>query len=375
MRQTLPTPFFQKEGWEPPPRYTFTEAPLLVYWELTRACDLCCLHCRAESQVEPSPEELTLAEGKALLKEIASFAESSGAPPHLVFTGGDPLKRMDLPELLEETSRLKISFSLTPAATPLCTRSRLKELKEAGASSVALSLDGKCAESHDRMRGVEGSFAHTLRALKEAVSLQLPVQVNTLITEETASELPEIAELLGEIGISRWALFFLIRTGRGKALRELQPVAAERLLRTLFQKVCDGDFPFVVKTTEAPHYRRIGHTLLSKRGLSEEAIRKTPVGRSFGIRDGNGISFVSHRGEVFPSGFLPLSAGSVREAPLTQIYRRSTLFQGLRNVSKLKGKCGECEFRAICGGSRARAYAATGDPLQSDPLCAYIPKA
>jgi radical SAM protein with 4Fe4S-binding SPASM domain len=200
----------------------------------------------------------------------------------------------------------------------------------------------------------------------------LPVQVNTMVTAQTIDDIPAIYEVVSDLGITRWALFFLIATGRGQALEEVTPARAEQFLNWLWKLVAEAPFP--IKTTEAHHYRRIAYLKMRAAGMDDDQILKTPTGRSFGIRDGNGIVFVSHTGEVYPSGFLPQSAGNVRQKSLVELYQHSDLFGSLRDPNRLQGKCGRCEFRAICGGSRARALVSEGDPLAYDPLCPYVPR-
>ncbi len=353
-------------------RFVYEQAPLLVYWEATQSCALACIHCRAEAVPRRSPLELTTAEARGLLRQIAAF----GGPrlPHLVITGGDPLRRPDLFPLIDYGHSLGLSISVTPAGTQELTPQVIQRLRAARVESVALSLDGSNEGRHDAFRGVAGSFRWTLAGARAVVEAGIPLQINTMVTAQTLGDIPRIYELLQELGITRWALFFLIATGRGAGLAEVTPAEGERLLVWLSQLTRDPQTKFVIKTTEAHHYRRIVAQQMARR-LPPAQILASPVGRSFGIRDGNGIVFVSHAGQVFPSGFLPLAAGNVRRQPLASIYRESPLFQALRDVDRLKGKCGLCAFRSICGGSRARAYAATGDPLESDPLCPYQPRA
>ncbi|GIV76474.1 MAG: radical SAM protein [Litorilinea sp.] len=353
-------------------RFVYEQAPLLVYWEATQSCALACIHCRAEAVPRRNPLELTTAEAQGLLRQIAAF----GGPrrPHLVITGGDPLRRPDLFPLIDYGHSLGLSISVTPAGTQELTPQVIRKLKAARVESVALSLDGSTAERHDAFRGVAGSFRWTLAGARAVVEAGIPLQINTMVTAQTLDDIPRIHELLQDLGITRWALFFLIATGRGAGLAEVTPAEGERLLVWLSQLARDPQTKFVIKTTEAHHYRRIVVQQMARR-LPPEAILASPAGRAFGIRDGNGIVFVSHVGQVFPSGFLPLAAGNVRRHPLASIYRESPLFQALRDADRLKGKCGICPFRALCGGSRARAYAATGDPLESDPLCPYQPRA
>lgn len=348
--------------------YVYARAPMLIYWELTRACDLACRHCRAEAVVDRDPDELTTDEARGLLRQVLEF----GAPlPHLVLTGGDPLKRPDLFEIIEEAARLGVGASLAPSGTTLLSREAIFRMRDAGVQSMSLSLDGSTADRHDAFRGVPGCFETTMGAARWVEEAGIPLQINTLVTNQTAGDLPAIYRLLTGRRIERWSLFFLIAVGRGTALREMEPVAAEDLMTWLYRLMQEA--PFAIKTTEAPHFRRIALQRLREAGLDGAQIRRSSLARGFGIRDGNGIMFVSRTGDVMPSGFLPLAAGNVRQSSLVDTYRSSALFASLRDVSQYKGRCGRCEYSAICGGSRARAFAHTGDPLQSDPLCPYEP--
>src|SRR5579884_3368002 len=330
---------------------------MMVYWEVTRACGLACRHCRAEAVPNRDPLELSTEEGRKLLRSLTRFGDRM---PHLVLTGGDPFRRPDLDELVAYAAGLGLFVSVTPSATPLVTRDTIIRLKHAGVRSLAYSIDGSRAERHDRIRGIEGTFERTVNAVQWALAESIPVQVNTLVSSETADDLDAVYDLVCRLGAQRWALFFLIATGRGQALTEVSPAESERLLSWLLD-LSSKPSP-VIKTTEAHHYRRL------------DAARRAPGRTSthaWGIRDGAGIMFVSHTGDVYPSGFLPMSVGNVRGRDPVTLYRQSPLFRQLRDVRSLKGKCGRCEFKVICGGSRARAYAATGDPLESDPLCPY----
>ena len=348
--------------------YIYDRAPMLVYWEMTNACGLACRHCRASAMAERSPLELTLDEGKRLLDDITGF----GRPyPHVVFTGGDPLLRPDLEELVAAATERTIGCSLAPAATGLLTKTALDRLKAAGVQNISLSIDGSTAEIHDGFRGVAGTFETTLESARIAREAGLPIQVNTLITDETLADLPAIYELMTTLDIMRWSLFYLISVGRGSALQEVSPAESERLNRWLFD--LSRTAPFQVKTTEAMHYRRVAIKAMQAEGMDDEAIARTSVGRGFGIRDGNGIMFVNHDGAVYPSGFLPIAVGNVRETSIVELYRSSPVFTSLRDPARFLGRCGRCEYNRICGGSRARAFAWTGDPLGSDPLCPYIP--
>ncbi len=347
----------------------FTRTPLNVYWEMTLACGLACRHCRAEAMPDPAPGELTVQEGMEFLKQITEFGDPL---PQLILTGGDPLLREGLFELIDEARRLGIGVSITPAATPVLTRQMMERLKEHGVEAVGLSLDGSTAARHDAIRGVSGTYDRTLQALRWAGEMDLPVQINTLVSGNTAEDLPAVYELLKGYKIARWSLFFLISVGRGKVLEPLAGEKAEELMEWVYETAKTA--PFVVATTEAPSYRRVAIQRMRAEGMTGEEIKRSNSARGFGIRDGNGIVFVSSTGEICPAGFLPLGAGNVRTSRLAEVYRHSQLFQMLHEPGMFGGRCGACEYHALCGGSRARAYEATGDPLASDPLCLYEPR-
>jgi AdoMet-dependent heme synthase len=331
--------------------------PFIVIWETTQACDLACLHCRASAKSERDRRELGTDEAKELL---ASFARAG--VPLVVLTGGDPAKRPDLVELVAYGKSLGLVMALTPSATPLVTPELLSALAVAGLSRIAISIDGADAETHDRFRGVEGSFAHSLRILGHAKSLGMSTQINTSVHLSSTRALPSIARIVEDMGCVLWSVFYLVPTGRARASMLPSAEEVEKSLRVLFE--ISEQAPFGVKTTAAPHYRRV-IIQRKKEVRGRAAIR---------INDGRGFLFVSHTGDVFPSGFLPLPCGNVRESDPIEIYRNHPVFVALRDPEQLRGKCGACEFKDLCGGSRARALAMTGDYLGSDPLCAYIPK-
>lgn len=337
-------------------RFSYDRVPQRVYWEVTRACDLACRHCRADATPWRHPQELNTAEAVALLHQLAA-AEPQ---PHLVLTGGDPLKRGDLFTLIGMARDLGLHVAVSPSATPLVTPAVIGQLKEAGVEAISLSLDGSTAERHDSFRGVRGTFDRTLEAARVAAAVELPVQVNTLVAEETIDDLPALYRLSQSLGAARWSLFFLVQVGRGSVLNPISPEACEELMT--WAAGLPAGRP-VVTTTEAPHYRRV----VAQRGRRAGA----GPGHAAGIRDGNGIMFITHTGDVTPAGFLPLVVDNVRRRNPLEIYRDGELFQRLRNPDGFGGRCGYCEYRSECGGSRARAYAATGDPLAEDPLCVF----
>ena len=346
----------------------YSQTPLNIYWEMTQACALACRHCRAEAVPYPHLQELTFAEGVAFLRQIQDF----GKPlPHLILTGGDPLEREGLFELIDQARGLGIGVSITPAATPKLTRDLLARLKAHGVEGLGLSLDGSTAERHDSIRGVPGTFEQTLQGLRWAGDLEIPIQVNTLVAAETADDIPAVFDLLKDFAVTRWSLFFLISVGRGKVLQSLTPDEGEILMAWIYQT--SRIAPFTVATTEAPLYRRVALDKMRAEGMTGEQIKRTGAYRGFGIRDGHGVMFVSHTGDICPAGFLPLVAGNVRLDRVADVYRTSSVFQALHDPTHFRGRCGDCEYKVLCGGSRARAYSATGDPLGEDPFCGYEP--
>lgn len=336
---------------------------------MTQACALACRHCRAEAVPSPHPMELTFEESVEFLRQIPEFGQPM---PQLILTGGDPLARADLYELIDEARKLGIGVSITPAATPALTREVLVRLKEHSVDGLGLSLDGATADRHDSIRGVPGTFDRTIQALRWAQELEMPLQVNTLAAAETVDGIPAIYELLKPFDVARWSLFFLISVGRGKVLQPLSPADAEKLMNWVYET--GHRAPFTVATTEAPSFRRVALERMRAEGLTGDRIKGSGAFRSFGIRDGHGIMFVSNTGDICPAGFLPLVAGNVRKDRVADVYRNSPVFQSLHDPTQFQGRCGYCEYHALCGGSRARAYEATGDPLASDPLCEYEPR-
>jgi radical SAM protein len=348
--------------------HDYSRNPIIVYWEMTQACALACRHCRAEAVSTPHPDELSHAESKTLLRQIAAFDKPL---PHLILTGGDPLRRPDLYNIIEEAHMLELTVSITPSATADLTLDVLAKLKEHGIESLGLSLDGSTAARHEAVRGVEGCFDWTINAAKAAGQLGLPIQINTLVSQETLDDLPAIYELLKTFPVMRWSLFFLIAVGRGKELQPVSPEQGEECMNWVYDM--SSTAPFAIKTTEAPSYRRIALNRMRASGKTASEIEQTSVYRGFGIRDGHGVVFISNQGYIYPAGFLPLVVGSVRRDHLVDIYRNSPMFQALHTPAQFRGKCGRCEYRILCGGSRARAFAHTGDALASDPFCAYEP--
>ena len=359
------------------PNLDFDQRPFIVIWETTQACDLSCVHCRACAQPVRSALELSTDEAKRLIDEVAALEA-----PVFVLTGGDPLKRPDIFDLVQYAHDRGVRISLTPSATPLLTQDAILRLKQCGLARLAISLDGPSAEVHDKFRRVPGSYEWTLNAVRWAREIGLPVQINTTITRHNLQYIDSMIRLLEGLDIVLWSVFFLVPTGRGSTVDLISAEEFEQVFEKLYRT--SQRVKFDIKSTEAQHYRRFllqrrteekrkGNSLPSSLALSTD----TPdgIGRApRGINDGKGFVFISHLGEVFPSGFLPISADNIRKQSLADLYRHSPLFVGLRDSANLKGKCGVCEFREICGGSRARSYALTGDIYAEEPCCIWQPK-
>ena len=357
----------------------FDRGPFIVIWEMTQACDLACLHCRASAVPHRDPNELSTAEAMHLIDTVRRFGR-----PLFVLTGGDPLKRPDTVDVVRYAATAGLRVAMTPSGTPLMTPSVLEMLRDVGLARLAVSLDGSTPEIHDRFRGVPGSWDWTIRMLEAARTLGLSTQINTTISRHNVTDLEPLIALMSGLDIALWSVFFIVPTGRARPADLATADEFEAVFHRLYELSTTA--PFDIKTTAAPHYRRVvmQRQRLERRadGRHEPPTAMTAgigfsladgVGRAKGVNDGDGFVFVSHRGEIYPSGFLPVSAGNVRTHDLIEVYRTHELFRELRDRDRLKGKCGACEYRSVCGGSRARAYAMTGDWLESDPLCTYTP--
>ena len=366
----------------------FGARPILVFWETTRACALRCRHCRASAMPHPLPGQLDTAEGLALIDQVAAF----GRPhPVLILTGGDCLARPDLYELAAHARSRGVHVALSPSVTPSLDAGAHARMAEVGVRALSISLDGARAETHEAVRGIPGHFQATLDAIRAAVAAGFRVQVNTTAMAGNAEELPEVAALVSELGVAIWEVFFLVVTGRAGDALELTPEQCEAVCHLLYDA---GGYGFVVRTVEGPFFRRVaacrrdagelgpvavaerfGLDLLYLRSAQRlRALLGPPVqprgAQTLATRDGSGILFVAHDGDIYPAGFLPIPLGNVRERPLVDVYRDHPLLRALR-AADFGGRCGACDFRDLCGGSRSRAFAATGDPLGEDPACAY----
>jgi radical SAM protein len=349
------------------PSDRFEDSPFLVFYEMTRACDLVCQHCRACAQPRPHPRELFPAQARKLVDQLTAFPR----PPLLVLTGGDPFKRADLERFVEYAVGQGLRVALTPSATPLVTRHALKRLQAAGLSRLAMSLDGADATTHDGFRGMAGSFNRTRAILETADALGLAFQINTTITRSNVHQIDALAEVVRQTGAVLWSVFFLVPVGRGLALQRLAPAEYEAVFDKLYHHSTHQ--PFSIKTTEAPHYRRF---VLQRAGDPQrdptgqaQRVQRAPLG----VNDGKGVMFISHTGQIFPSGFMPITCGRFPRDNVVSVYQQAPLFRQLRDADQLQGKCGICPYRWVCGGSRARAYALRRDPLAAEPDCLFEP--
>jgi radical SAM protein len=352
----------------------FDMAPFTIAWEVTRACAYACVHCRADAQHRRDPRELTTTEAKALIERLAAF----GNNPILIFTGGDPMMRPDLFELVEYAAARGLRCSLTPTATALPTTERLQKARDAGIRRVALSLDAPRSEIHDDFRKVKGSWQRTMDTLHRAHDVGLSVQVNTTVAKHNVDILHEMVPFIQEVGAVQWSVFFLVPTGRAMIEQMVSAQQHEKVFNWLYDLAQSA--PFDIKATAAPMFRRVAIER-KRQDTGGAPVTFQSAGFQYadglhrptkGVNDGNGFLFISHIGEIQPSGFLPVTAGMVRQDDVVDVYRNSQIFRGLRNPDKYKGVCGTCEYRDVCGGQRGRAYGITGDYLESDPACILV---
>jgi radical SAM protein len=359
----------------------FARRPMLVFWETTRACQLACRHCRASATAQALPGELSETEGRNLIEQVAGF----GRPhPVLVLTGGDCLLRPDLFDLIGLATSLRVPVGLSPSVTPQLTPEMIDRIADSGVKAVSVSLDGANAGTHDGVRGVAGHFDDTVRAMGALVDAGLTVQVNTTVMRANVDELADIAALVAGTGVQMWEVFFLVHVGRGFAMGAVTADEHEDVCHFLYEA---SRYGFTVRTVEAPFFRRVVALRRAGTGPPEGALyrrlsrrledllgsaTRRPNAHTAATRDGKGILFVAHDGEVYPAGFLPIALGNIRDRPLHAIYRDSALLRSIR-AAKFTGRCGSCEYADLCGGSRARAYAASGDPLGEDPACIFTP--
>ncbi|MGC8655520.1 MAG: TIGR04053 family radical SAM/SPASM domain-containing protein [Thermoplasmata archaeon] len=359
----------------------FNMKPILIFWETTKACDLACKHCRASAITNALPDEMNVDQSINFINQIKDF----GPPyPVLILTGGDIMKKNGLEIILQKTKELGIPVSMSPSATPLLNENAFEMMKRYGVKSLSLSLDGARAETHDWLRGIDGTYERTIRLSKEIISRGFTLQINTAVFRRNVYELPYILKILIDNRIKTWEVFFLIKTGRGIDREDLNADEYEDVNNFL---EFASRYGIVIRTVESPIFRRIMFERQSSEynggQIYKSLVEKTkeilggPSGKVMGhtsnTRDGKGIIFVSHNGDVNPSGFLPLKLGNVKEKSIVEIYQNNEILRKLRDPSNFKGRCGACEYGDICGGSRSRAYSYYGDIFQEDPRCSYIP--
>lgn len=356
----------------------FNLAPFTIAWEVTRACAYACVHCRADAMHTPDPNELKTDEAFHLIDRIADF----GNNPILIFTGGDPMMRRDLHELIAYATQKGLRCSLTPTATALPTTERLEKVRDAGIRRIALSLDAPRAEVHDNFRQVPGSWQRTMDILQRAQNIGVSVQINTTVARHNVDILSEMVPFIKEVNAVQWSLFFLVPTGRAQLASMISAEQHEQVFNWLYD--LSQNAPFDIKSTAAPMYRRVAIQRKRAEQGADKSVTFQGAGFQYadglnrptrGVNDGNGFLFISHVGDIQPSGFLPVTAGNTRADDVVDVYRNSPIFKDLRDVTKLKGRCGICDYRDVCGGQRGRAYGVTGDYLETDPSCAYLPEA
>jgi heme b synthase len=349
------------------PKVEFPELRL-VAWEVTRQCNLSCLHCRASAESGPYPDELSTTEGRLLLNQIREVGQ-----PVVILTGGEPLLRPDIYELARYGNDLGLRMVMAVNGT-LLDKAKARKLKESGIQRISISMDGATAESHDFFRQVQGAFNGILQGVEAARSVGLEYQINTTVTQHNLPELAKIQEKVIELGAVAHHIFMLVPTGRGRTLTD-QIISAEGYEQTLTWLVkSKEEIPLSIKATCAPHYYRIlrENARLEGKEISFKTHGLDAVTR--GCLGGIGFCFVSHRGQVQPCGYLEVDSGNIRKQSFLDIWKDSPVFSALRDQSQYSGKCGHCEYFRVCGGCRARAFEATGNYLEEEPLCTYQPK-
>ena len=347
-----------------------SEVPRLVAWEVTRACNLQCLHCRAAAIDEPAPEQLSTEEGFRLIDQIAALAKDQQVI--LILTGGEPLLRADIFDLAAYGTQKGLRVVMAPNGT-LLTPERARKMKESGIRRISLSIDGANAADHDAFRGVEGAFEATLEGRANAVEAGLEFQVNTTVTRGNLSQIEAIQDMVIDLGAAAHHIFLLVPTGRGRNLKGeiISAREYEDILNWFYDR--DAKVPIELKATCAPHYFRILRQRAKEEGKTVDFKNFGLNAVSRGCLGGQGFVFISHTGQVQPCGYLELDCGQVRHKDFGEIYRTSPTFLEFRDRSCYNGKCRVCEYFKVCGGCRARAFEATGDYLEEEPLCLFEP--
>ncbi len=339
----------------------------MVAWELTRSCNLACVHCRASAERGPYPGELTTDECLRVMDEIASFSK-----PVIILTGGEPLLRPDIFDLAKYGTTQGLRMVMATNGT-LFTEGIVQKMKASGIQRISISLDGPDAETHDAFRRVKGSFEGSLKGIEMAKKGGLEFQINTTITQANLRLIPEILNLAVGLGAVAHHIFLLVPTGRGKGLKdqEISALDYEKTLHWFYDQI--DKVPLQLKATCAPHYYRIVRQQSKKEGKKLASRESGLDAMTRGCLGGTSFCFISHVGQVQPCGYLELDCGNVRKKSFQEIWAQSEIFQRLRNTDGYQGKCGRCEFRKVCGGCRARAYEVSGDYMAEEPYCIYEP--
>jgi heme b synthase len=338
--------------------------PGLIFWEVTKGCNLSCVHCRATATELASPKDLPTAQCLNIIDQIAAFSN-----PILVLSGGEPLYRSDIFQLAQYATEKGLRVALATNGT-LVTKEVAEKIVESGVQRVSISLDGSNADTHDGFRGIPGSFDAAIYGFRNLKALGMTVQINVTIAKHNAVELPKVLEMVRNLGADALHTFLRVPVGCGVDIAESQMVApdeCERILNWLHDQAAEAGIE--LNATCAPQYSRVER----QRRAAEPAIGPTEMTK--GCLAGTGVCFLSFEGEVFPCGYLPAIAGDLRKQQFADIWNNSAVFAGLRDSDKLEGKCGCCEFRNVCMGCRARAFAAKGNYMAEDPFCVYEPKA
>ncbi len=341
--------------------------PKLIAWELTRSCNLDCIHCRAAARFGPYPNELTTEECMKFMEDVASFAK-----PIMIMTGGEPMLRDDVWDIASYGTSLGLRMVMAPCGF-LVTEDTARKMIDVGIQRLSFSIDGATAESHDEFRRVPGAFASVMKAIENCNKVGLEFQVNTTISKHNLEELPRILELVIKLGAKAHHPFLLVPTGRGEAMKdmEISPDEYEKTL-TWFYEMRDK-VPLQFKPTCAPHYYRIFRQKEKEKGVKVSAETHGLDAMSKGCMGGQSFAFLSHVGKVQICGFLEEECGDIRKEPFSDIWQNSPVFKEMRAWDDYEGRCGYCEFRAVCGGCRARAFAFTGNYMDEEPFCTYQP--
>lgn len=343
--------------------------PKLIAWEVTRACNLACKHCRAEARCEPYPGELSTIQAKELLQSFTEVGD-----PIVIFTGGDPMLRPDIYELATYGHELGLRCVMSPNGT-LIDQESAKRIQEAHIARCSISIDGHNATTHDNFRGVPGAFEASLRGIEHLKAAGVEFQINTTVTKNNLQDFKKIFKLCEEIGAAAWHIFLLVPTGRGADILEQVITATE------YEEVLNWFYDFRkttsmhLKATCAPHYYRIMRQRAKAEGISITPASFGMDAMTRGCLGGIGFCFISHVGQVQPCGYLPLDCGNVLQTPFPEIWKNAEHFKNLRDQNTYLGKCKICEYHKVCGGCRARSHSLKDNYLDEEPLCSYQPKA